>query len=276
RKWGNGPMCESDARLDGKVVIVTGANTGIGKFTALDMARRGAKVYMACRSIERATAAANEIKETIEIDDNKLLVRELDLGSLESVRAFVEKFKSEESKLDILINNAGTFMNPLSATKDGFEMQVGVNHLGHFVLTLLLIEPLKAAAPSRVVQVSSSVHSFADALGFNQMMMKDFTEDTYSRMGSYGRSKLYNILFVQELAKRLQGSGVTAYSVHPGAIYTEIHKHMSPIPALQTAVDAFLKYGAWPFSKDTEHGAQTTICAAVDARLASESGKYYW
>ncbi|ELU06042.1 hypothetical protein CAPTEDRAFT_188568 [Capitella teleta] len=264
-------MCLSDARLDGKVVIVTGANTGIGKETALDLVNRGAKVYMACRSMARGNAAAADIKKLSKTGDDRVVVRELNLGSLASVRAFAKKFKSEESKLDILINNAGTMMNPLSATEDGFEMQVGVNHLGHFLLTVLLVEPLKAAAPSRVVAVSSLGHIFADALGLDQFMYDQYTEESYGRIGSYGRSKMYNILFAKELARRLKGTGVTTYSLHPGSIITELQRNVIPFEALNRAVG----YLSWPFFKEVIYGAQTTICAAVDPALANDSGKYY-
>ncbi|ELT86992.1 hypothetical protein CAPTEDRAFT_207048 [Capitella teleta] len=264
-------MCLSDARLDGKVVIVTGANTGIGKETALDLVNRGAKVYMACRSMARGNAAAADIKKLSKTGDDRVVVRELNLGSLASVRAFAKKFKSEETKLDVLVNNAGVGVPPLGATEDGFELQVGINHLGHFLLTVLLVEPLKAAAPSRVVTVSSRGTKQADELGFDKLRRDQHTEETYVRMAAYGRSKLYNVLFSKELARRLGGTGVTTYSLHPGVIATEIQRHLIPNKFL----DAVVSYAVWPFVKDVVHGAQTTICAAVDPALANDSGKYY-
>ncbi|ELU09751.1 hypothetical protein CAPTEDRAFT_225687 [Capitella teleta] len=271
KSWANGPMCTSDARLDGKVVVITGANTGIGKATALDLVKRGAKVYLACRSLERGTAAADDIKKLTQAGDDRVLVRELNLGSLASVRSFAEKFKSEEPKVHILVNNAGTMMNPLESTEDGFEMQIGVNHLGHFLLTLLMIDRLKAAAPSRVVVVSSNAHRDAETLGLDQMHFSHYSEENFSSWRNYGRSKLYNILFAKELARRLEGTDVTTYSLHPGVIATELPRHM-----IQNAyLDAIVRVLFWPFTKSVVHGAQTSIYAAVEPALASESGKFY-
>ena len=144
------------------------------------------------------------------------------------------------------------------------------------MLTLLLIEPLKAASSSRVIAVASNAHMFADALGFDQMKFDQFNKESYGYgWGQYGRSKLYNILFARELGKRLTGTGVTTYSLHPGAIPTELQQNMSPWPVLQPVVSFGFKYLVWPITKDIRHGSQTTICAAVDPALAKESGKYY-
>lgn len=209
------------ARIDGKVVIITGANTGLGKATAAELAKRGGKVYMACRSEERGMAALNEIKEST---GNNVFFMKLDLASLDSIREFSKKFHEVETRLDILVNNAG-LLSPLERTKDGFELNMGVNHLGHFLLTNLLLDLLKTAAPSRIVVVSSMIHKIG---GIN----RDDLNSVNSFAGSwraYANSKLANILFVRKLAKILDGSGVTINSLCPGGVDTEATRYMNPL-----------------------------------------------
>jgi NAD(P)-dependent dehydrogenase (short-subunit alcohol dehydrogenase family) len=198
-----------DTKIDGKVVIITGANSGIGKETAIDLAKRGGKVYIACRDIKRGEDALKEIKEKSGTDNAYFL--QLDLASLDSVREFSRKFHELESQLHILVNNAGVMACPKALTKDGFEMQLGTNHLGHFLLTNLLLDLLKASSPSRVVVVSSVLHRLGRIKKEDLM-----SEKSYWKWQVYGQSKLANILFTNELAKRLEGSGVTANSLHPG------------------------------------------------------------
>lgn len=195
-------------------MIITGANTGIGKATAVDLAKRGAKIYFACRSNDKGMAALNEIKEST--GSSTLFFMQLDLASLESIREFSKKFHDAESRLDILINNAG-LLSPMERTKDGFEINMGVNHLGHFLLTNLLLDLLKAAAPSRVVVVSSDLHRYG---GINK---DDFNSEKSfpGAWKAYGNSKLANVLFTRQLAKMLQGSGVTINALCPGAVDTE-------------------------------------------------------
>lgn len=198
-----------DTRIEGKVVIITGANSGIGKETAIDLARRGGKVYIACRDIKRGDDALTEIKR--ESKSENVYFRQLDLASLDSVRKFSREFHELEPELHILINNAGVMACPRALTKDGFEMQLGTNHLGHFLLTNLLLDLLKAATPSRVVVVSSILHRIG------QINTNDLnSEKSYSKWFVYGQSKLANILFAQELAHRLEGTGITVNSLHPG------------------------------------------------------------
>ena len=165
----NGARCPSQARLDGKTVVLTGGNTGIGKFTALDLARRGGRVIIACRDATRGLSAVADIKK--ESGNDQVFFRSLDLASCQSVREFSERLLEEESRLDVLILNAGVMFTPNVRTKDGFEMQFGVNHLGHFLLTHLLLGRLRACAPSRVVVVSSLAHSVG-RLDFVDMMWK--------------------------------------------------------------------------------------------------------
>lgn len=203
-------------------MIITGANTGIGKQTAIDLARRGAKIYLACRNFDKCEEARKEI---IELTGNKnVFNRELDLSSLESVRTFSEKFLKEENRLDILINNAGIMICPKSLTKDGFETQIGVNHMGHFLLTNLLLDLLKKSSPSRIVVLSSLAH----IAGY---IKKDDlnSEKSYNRILAYGQSKLANILFTRHLATKLNGTGVTIYCVHPGSVNTELMRHVPSI-----------------------------------------------
>lgn len=152
----NGGTCTSRARLDGKTVIITGANTGIGKETALDLASRGARVIIACRDLDKASEAAASIRK--QTGNGNVVVESLDLGSFESIRRFCERMISREEKINILINNAGVMRCPKMSTRDGFEMQLGVNHLGHFLLTNLLLDKIKASQPSRIINVSSRAH----------------------------------------------------------------------------------------------------------------------
>ncbi|XP_054944521.1 retinol dehydrogenase 11 isoform X2 [Physeter macrocephalus] len=188
RKMLSSGVCTSTIQLPGKVAVVTGANTGIGKETAKELAQRGARVYLACRDVQKGELVAREIQ--IMTGNQQVLVRKLDLADTKSIRAFAKGFLAEEKHLHILINNAGVMMCPYSKTADGFEMHMGVNHLGHFLLTHLLLEKLKESAPSRVVNVSSLAHHL-------------------------GRIHFHN----------LQGAGVTTYSVHPGTVNSELVRH---------------------------------------------------
>ena len=213
-----GRSCKSKRRLDGKVVIVTGANTGIGKETALDLACRGARVIVASRDENRGKSAVAYIKQAS--GSENVVFRKLDLASLASIRSFSTKTLQEEDHIDILINNAGVMFTPYTLTEDGFEMQFGTNHLGHFLLTNLLLDKIKESAPSRIVTVSSLGHH-AGSLDFDDMMWSK----SYQSQKSYFRSKLANVMFARELSKRLEGTGVTTYSLHPGAINTELGRY---------------------------------------------------
>lgn len=244
-------------------MIITGANCGIGKETAIDLANRGAKIYIACRDSKRGEDALKEIKKISGSD--KVFFMQLDLASLDSIREFSKNFHSVESHLHILINNAGVMMCPKALTKDGFEMQLGTNHLGHFLLTNLLLDLLKASSPSRIINVSSSGHKFGK-INKNDLM----SEKSYSKMGAYGQSKLANILFTLELARQLENVGVTANSLHPGVVQTELGRHMNP--ALRKYV---LEPLFTPFFKTPWEGAQTQIRLAVDPELENITGKYF-
>lgn len=177
---------------------------------------------MACRNFDKCEEARKEI---IELTGNKnVFNRELDLSSLESIRKFAEKFLKEESRLDILINNAGIMICPKSLTKDGLETQIGVNHMGHFLLTNLLLDLLKKSSPSRIIVLSSLAH----IAGY--INKKDLnSEKSYNRILAYGQSKLANILFTRYLSKKLNGTGVTVYCLHPGSVNTELTRHVPSI-----------------------------------------------
>ncbi|XP_058485361.1 retinol dehydrogenase 13 [Solea solea] len=265
RRWMAGNVCRSKVRLDGKTVLITGANTGIGKETALDMAHRGARVILACRDMTRARIAADEIRQ--KSGNGNVVVKKLDLASLQSVRDLAKDIQESEERLDILINNAGIMMCPKWQTKDGFEMQFGVNHLGHFLFTNCLLDLLKKSTPSRIVIVSSLAHEKGQIHFDDINLDKDYTPDK-----SYRQSKLANVLFGRELAARLQGTGVTVYSLHPGVIRTELGRHFFPNLALWKRIIAI------PLAmliKTPWEGAQTTIYCAVDESLANDSGLYY-
>lgn len=200
-------------------MIITGANTGIGKETAIDLARRGGKVYIACRDPVRGVEALKDIQDKSESTNVYFL--QLDLGQMESIRQFTKKFRSAEDQLHILINNAGIMACPRSQTRDGFEAQIGTNHLGHFLLTNLLLDLLKNSAPSRVITVSSLYHIF----GFiNKNDLN--SEKHYWRWLAYAQSKLANILFARELARRLEGTQVTSNALHPGCVNTDLTRNL--------------------------------------------------
>ena len=199
-------------------MIITGANTGIGKEAAIDLAQRGARVIIACRSADRAEAALQEIRRRS--GSGNVVYYNLNLASLQSVRSFAQHVLKEEPRLDILINNAGIMRCPYWKTEDGYEMQFGVNHLGHFLLTTLLLERLKEAPTARIVVVSSLGYK-RGSINFDDIN----SEKDYDPMVAYCQSKLANNLFTVALAKRLQGTNVTVNCLHPGIIWTELGRH---------------------------------------------------
>ncbi|CAH1791844.1 unnamed protein product [Owenia fusiformis] len=268
KKYMNGGICTSDARLDGKTIIVTGANAGIGKETVRDLARRGGHVIMGCRSQYRCNAAANEIRQ--ENSKADLVLMTLDLSSFKSIREFVTEFKQKEKNLHILINNAGVMWTPYQKTEDGFEMQFGVNHLGHFMLTTLLLDVIKASKPSRIINVSSLAHN-GGTMDFDTI--SDPGEENYSKNSAYGSSKLANILYTRELAKRLKGTGVSVATLHPGVVDSELMRYVS------YADHPIIRAIFWPvrsiFMKTTVQGSQTTLCCALNDDIPKLSGKYF-
>ncbi|XP_052790512.1 retinol dehydrogenase 13-like [Mya arenaria] len=268
RRWMRGARCQSKARLDGRTVLITGGNTGVGKETARDLARRGARILIAGRDLKRTNAAADEIRRTTGNDN--VIVYNLDLASLKSVRECAKEVLAKEDRLDILINNAGVMITPIHwRTADGFEMQMGTNHLGHFLFTNLLLDLIKRSAPSRIINVSSLGHSYMD------LDLDDLNSEKVDTVTAYGRSKLANILFTRELHRRLKGSGVISVSLHPGAVATELYRytgdHRLPFRLLITVFWALYKH----INKTPEEGAQTTLHCALEPEVEQQSGKYF-
>ena len=251
--------------LSGKVIIVTGGNSGIGFEAAKEFARKGAHVTLACRNMEKARSAMDEI--VAEIPGASVEIMALDLASLDSVRQFATAFNAKHDRLDILVNNAGIMMVPYSETAEGFESQFGVNHLAHFALTGLLLEPLLATPGARVVTISSNAHErgrmdFED-LGFQN-------GNSYDRSVAYNRSKLANLLFTKELQRRLEESGVDvmAVSAHPGISMTHLADHLIEGPFVDLALPLASK-----ILQSASMGALPTLRAAVDP--LARGGDYY-
>jgi NAD(P)-dependent dehydrogenase (short-subunit alcohol dehydrogenase family) len=240
--------------LQGKTFLVTGASSGIGRATVVDLARRGGKVFLATRSEEKTKAVLDEIG-----DDATYL--HLDLGDLASVRECAETFLSRDEPLHALVNNAG-LAGQRGLTTSGFELAFGTNHVGHFLLTKLLLDKLKASAPTRIVNVSSVGHY--QARGIDYEAVRKPTK-SITGLPEYAVSKLANVVHAQELARRLDGTGVTTYSLHPGAIASNVWRRV-PWP-----LDALMKL----FMKSNEEGAQTTLYCATSPEVADASGKYY-
>ncbi|XP_037342275.2 retinol dehydrogenase 12 isoform X2 [Pungitius pungitius] len=260
RKYAAGGVCSSTASLEGKVALITGANTGIGKETALELAVRGARVIMACRNVDKGEEAADSIRAAY--PEAQVEVRELDLADTCSIRAFAQKFLAEVNHLHILINNAGVMMCPYTKTIDGFEMHIGVNHLGHLLLTSLLIGLLKRSAPARIVVVSSLAHNFG-WIRFHDL----HSQGSYNSGLAYCQSKLANVLFTRECARKLRGTGVTVNSVHPGTVNSDLTRHSTLMTIFFTVFSTFLK--------TPREGAQTSIYCAVADELHSISGKHF-
>ncbi|XP_034431546.1 retinol dehydrogenase 12 isoform X1 [Hippoglossus hippoglossus] len=260
RSYAAGGVCRSPARLDGKTVLITGANTGIGRETARDLVMRGARVIMACRDVEKGEEAAASIRAAY--PDADVEVRELDLADTCSIRAFAQEFLREVNRLHILINNAGVMMCPYTKTIDGFEMHIGVNHLGHFLLTSLLIGLLKRSGPARIIVVSSLAHNFG-WVRFHDL----HSQGSYNSGLAYCQSKLANVLFTRELARRLKDTNVTVNSVHPGTVNSDLSRHSTLMTIFMTFFSTFVK--------TPQEGAQTSIYCAVAEELHSVSGKHF-
>jgi len=243
----------------GRTFLVTGGNTGIGLATAMELARRGGRVYLACRSESKGShAVASIVAATGNAD---VMFLPLDLADLGSVRACADAFLATGQPLHVLINNAGV-AGRRGLTSDGFELAFGVNHLGHFALTMALLDRLTASAPARVVTVSSDSHYQAKGIDFTALRRRT---TGLTGMGAYAVSKLCNVLFSQELARRLGGNGVTTYALHPGVVASDIWRRVPrPVRPLLTAR-----------MLTTEQGAATSLYCATSADLAAHSGRFY-
>lgn len=251
--------------MDGKVVLVTGSNSGIGKVTATALAKMGATVLMGVRNREKGEAARRDVQAQSGSSKVELVLG--DVSSLASVRAMAADVLQRTQRLDVLVNNAGLILGDRRVSVDGYELTFATNHLGPFLLTTLLLDRLKATGNARVVNVSSMAHMRA----FRGMRFDDLqAERGYSSMETYGRSKLANILFTRELAKRLAGSGVTTNSLHPGLVATKFAGE-GDAPGLFGWF-----YEAMPFIMLTpERGATASIHLASSPNVADVSGKFF-
>ncbi|XP_063774090.1 retinol dehydrogenase 13 isoform X2 [Pseudophryne corroboree] len=267
RDYTGGGPCPSKATIVGKTVIVTGANTGIGKETALELAKRGGRIIMACRDMGKCENAAKEIRgKTL---NHNVFSKHLDLASIKSIKEFAKNILQEEEHIDILINNAAIMRCPHWKTEDGFEMQFGVNHLGHFLLTNLLLDRMKNSGQSRIINVSSLAH-VAGEIDFADL---NWEEKKYNTKAAYCQSKLANILFTTELANRLQGTAVTANSLHPGVADTELGRHTGMHKS--TFSSTVLSPMFWFVIKTPRQAAQSTVYLAVAEDIQGTSGKYF-
>jgi NAD(P)-dependent dehydrogenase (short-subunit alcohol dehydrogenase family) len=244
--------------MKGKICLITGANAGIGKVTAQRLAEMGATVVMACRNKEKGEAARNEIKTKSGNADVELMAA--DLSSQAEIRRLADEFKATHDRLDVLVNNAGVYLPKRTLTIDGLETTFAVNHLAYFLLTNLLLEVLKKSAPSRIISVSSEAHKYGK-IEFDNLQ----GEREYKGIPAYSHSKLANVLFTRELARRLEGTQVTANSLHPGAVATSIFRN-TPKP-----IEWLIKM----FTMNPEKGAQTSVYLATAREVEGISGKYF-
>ncbi|XP_057318741.1 retinol dehydrogenase 11-like [Microplitis mediator] len=265
--WGK---CKDTSSLHGKVYLVTGANSGIGKETVRELARRQARVILACRDMDNARDVILQIRKNI--STGEMIPMQLDLASLASIRKFAQQVLDDFPEIHCLINNAGVYV-PLrdrSMTRDGFEIHFGVNHLGHFLLTNLLLERLKVSAPSRIVIVTSKLLE-SGTIDFSNLNGEKGLPAKGRMNPGYCNSKLANAYFAKELARRLEGSGVNVYMVCPGFTYTGLFRNVkrswfhyiifSPVALL--------------FLRTAHQGAQTVLHCATDASLSDETGLLY-
>jgi NAD(P)-dependent dehydrogenase (short-subunit alcohol dehydrogenase family) len=240
----------------GRTAVITGANTGLGYETARALAAKGAHVVLAVRNLDKGKAAADLIGRRYPGAD--VSVQELDLTSLASVRAAADELRARHDRIDLLINNAGVMMTPKQTTQDGFELQFGTNHLGHFALTGLLLDHVLAAPGSRVVTVSSNGHRFG-RIRFDDLQ----SERRYDRAGAYGQAKLANLLFTYELQNRLADTDTIATAAHPGSSATELGRNLPRI----------VEWGFGLTVQSSEMGALPTLRAATDPTV--RGGQYY-
>ena len=244
---------------EGRTFFVTGGNTGIGRATALGLAPRGGRVYIACRSVAKGEAAAASIRDST--GNSSVSVLALDLADLDSVRACAAGFLARGEPLHVLVNNAG-LGGARGVTKQGFELMFGVNHLGHFLLTNLLLGLLGSSAPARVVNVSSDAHYGAKGIDFDALRRP---ARGVTGMHEYSVSKLCNVLFTQELARRTAGTGITTYALHPGVVASDIWRRV-PWPVRPLMTRRMLS---------VTDGAQTSLYCATSPDVAGVSGRFY-
>jgi len=246
----------------GKTCLITGATSGIGEVTAREIARMGATVIIVGRSLQKCQSTVASIQQ--DTGNPAVSFIQTDLSAISQIHSLVKKFKEQHIRLDILVNNAGGFFMARTLTTDGYEMTFALNHLSYFMLTLLLLDLLKSSAPARIVNVASDSHMNEhlnfDDLQFNRM---------YNPVHAYGRSKLANVLFTYELARRLTDSGVTANALHPGAVATNIWNR--PMPWLKFLMEPLMRRVAIT----PQEGAKTSIYLATSPEVEGVTGKYF-
>ena len=247
--------------MQGKTVLVTGANQGIGKATAIALAAKGAHVVLVARNAEKGRAALAEV-QAAGSGGAELIVA--DLSSQEQVRRAAAELKTNHRKLDVLVNNAGVYVPERHTTVDGLEETFALNHLGYFLLTRELLDVLQATSGARIVNVSSEAHRGA------RMRWDDlqFEKTPYSGFKAYGQSKLANVLFTYELARRLEGTGVTVNCLHPGVIGSGFGQTYGGALSILVKI-------ARPFMLSTEDGARTSVYLASSPEVAGVTGKYF-
>ncbi len=255
-------MEEAGENMRGKVCLITGATSGIGEVTARELAKQGATVVVVGRSRQKAEATVHEIKSHTGNQDVGYLLA--DLSSQREVRDLAKEFEARHDRLDVLVNNAGAIFSEYGETGDGIERTFAVNHLNYFLLTNLLLDELRSGAPSRVVNVSSGAHQGAE-LDFDDLG----TKQNYGFMKAYGRSKLANILFTYELARRLEESGITANALHPGAVSTNFGSN-NAVWYARPVLALFRLFAVSP-----EKGAETSVYLASSPEVEGVTGKYF-
>jgi NAD(P)-dependent dehydrogenase (short-subunit alcohol dehydrogenase family) len=247
--------------VEEKTILITGANSGLGKATAMGLAERGAHVVMTSRNLQRGEKARREIARKTGNERVDLLVA--DLSTTDGVRGLAEEFRASHPRLDVLINNAAVLTGTRQVTSEGHERQLFVNHLAYFMLTNLLIDMLKASAPARVINVTSTAHS-SGTIDFNDIQY----ERSYKGYRAYANTKLMNMVFTYELARRVDGTGVTANCVHPGVIHTGLLRNFSfVLNAMFNLLSVFFK--------KAHEGAETPIYLAASPEVGEVTGKYF-
>lgn len=246
-----------------KLAVVTGANSGMGLATTVALAAQGYRVVMVCRDKARGEHALQEARR--QSGSHEVALMQCDLASLASVRAFADRFRLEYASLDVLVNNAGVVSLKRTTTEDGFEMMMGVNHLGHFLLTNLLLDPIKQAPAGRIVIVSSGAYKIG-RIGLSD----PFLTSGFSVWQGYANSKLANILFTKELAERLKDTRVTVNCLHPGAVSTSIGVDR------RTGFGKLVHRLLRPFFLTPAEGARTAVYLATDPAVKSVSGRYFY
>ncbi|MGB3632875.1 MAG: SDR family oxidoreductase [Rubrobacteraceae bacterium] len=248
--------------MQSKACLVTGATSGLGQVTARELARKGATVVMVGRSRQKAETTVDEIKSQTGNENVEYLLA--DLSSQQEIRNLAGEFKARHERLDVLVNNAGAVFSEYGETVDGIERTFAVNHLNYFLLTNLLLDTLRSCAPSRIVNVASGAHQGAE-LDFDDLG----TRQNYGFMRAYGRSKLANVMFTYGLARRLEGTGVTANALHPGAVATGIGTN-NKVWYVRPALALFRLFSTTP-----EKGAETSIYLASSPEVEGVTGQYF-